>query len=310
MVVFRKKQLDTPRRRQVRPNEPRTIGDVEEGHTFRRNRTLTGSTSSKIVSTNESKVDLKSPRVHAHDLTRKRRHIGVALLVVLVCAGLLYWLISQFTAGVVVEAQDVTIKLDPSYATTIENYFAHQPAERLRFLLNQQTLSDYVQAADPEISSIQEDGSAGFGKSLFTVTLRTPIAGWSVNGQQQYVDASGTSFGRNYFATPSVEIVDDSGAQVAAGQAVASNAFLGFVGRLIGFAKDDGYKVSQVILPQDTTRQVELKLDGINYPIKFSVDRPAGEQVEDMERSIKWFSSHNVSPQYLDVRVSGKAFYR
>lgn len=311
MALFSKKQSDTPRRRQgMSTNERITENVLEEHHTFRRNRTLTGSMSSKVVSTNEAKGELKSPRVQSHDLARKRRHIGLALLLVVIVASFLYWLISQFTAGVVVEAQDVSIRLDPVYEKTIQEYLSKQPAERLRFLLNETSLNEYMQAATPEVASIKAEGSAGFGKSIFIVTLRAPIAGWSVNGRQDYVDSSGVSFGRNYFATPSLEIVDNSGAGPSAGQAVASDQFLGFVGRLVGLTKASGYTVAQVIIPQGTTRQVELHLANITYPIKLSVDREPAEQVEDMVRSIKWFGGNNVSPQYLDVRVSGKAFYR
>jgi len=311
MALFSKKQTDMPRRRQATPTS-RVPSDptFEEHHTFRRNRTLTGSASSKVVSTNESKGDLKSPRVQKHELVRTRRHIGLALFCVIVVAMTLYWLVSQFTAGVVVEAQDVSIHLDPIYASTIEEYLSRQPAERLRFMLNQASLSDYLQNIAPEVSSIKAEGSGGFGKSIFIITLRTPIAGWSVGGRQEYVDSAGVSFARNYYTAPSLQIIDDSGVQASAGQAVASDQFLGFVGRVVGFTKMRGYTVTQIIIPQGTTRQLELHLNKIAYPVKLSVDRPAGEQVEDMDRSIKWFSSNNVTPQYLDVRVSGKAFYR
>lgn len=311
MAIFSKKQSDAPRRRRAEIIQQRaTESSLEDRYTFRRNRTLTGSASSKVISTNESNAHLKSPRVHAHDLVRKRRHVGMILVLVILGSVLLYSLIAQFTAGVVVRERDITMQLDPTYEKTIQDYLDRQPTQRLRFLLNMSDLSDYLQAAAPEVASVSLDGSAGFGKTAFILTMRTPIAGWSVNGRQQYVDATGTSFARNYFSTPSVQIVDNSGAHVAAGQAVASNRFLGFVGRVVGLTKARGYTVNQVVIPEGTTRQVELHLDKLAYPIKFSVDRTAGEQVEDMDRSIKWLSDRHITPQYIDVRISGKAFYR
>jgi hypothetical protein len=180
----------------------------------------------------------------------------------------------------------------------------------LRFLVDEDHLNEYVQARVPEIASIKTGGAAGFGKSTFTIMMREPIAGWSMGNKQQYVDSTGTPFSRNYFASPSVQIVDKSGVQVQAGQAVASSRFLGFVGRAVGIAKTQGYKVVEVIIPHDTTRQVELRLEGIGYPVKLSIDRGAGEQIEDMGRALRWLSGHGQSPEYLDVRVSGKAFYR
>ncbi|HMH70015.1 MAG TPA: hypothetical protein VK502_01325 [Candidatus Saccharimonadales bacterium] len=313
MALFSKKSSsDAPRRRtQSRAAVERaTQSSLDERYTFKRNRTLTGSLSSQVASTSESKAQLKSPRVHAHELTTKRRHLGAVLLLVLASAAILYGLIAQFTAGVVVKAQDLSVQLDPGYEEAIQSYFATRPIERLRFLVNTEQLNDYVQAKTPEIASVKVNGSAGFGKSRFVVVMREPIAGWSINGRQQYVDSSGVPFERNYFSSPQVQIVDNSGVQIQAGQAVASNRFLAFVGRAVGLTKTQGFKVTQVIIPSGTTRQVELRLGGIGYPIKLSVDRAAGEQVEDMARTLRWLNARKITPQYLDVRVSGKAYYR
>lgn len=313
MAIFSNKQKDTlPRRRQQTPAQPRASEEeLGQRYAFRRNRTLTGSASSNVLSTSESNADLKSPRVQAHELARKRRHISATLGVVLLCAIGLLGLISQFTAGVVVRATpDASLQLDDTYEEAIQRYFNNRPVERLRFMVDVGQLKEYLQTAAPEIQDVTPDGSAGFGTSAFAVTVRSPIAGWSINGKQHYVDVSGTSFGRNYFAAPSVQIIDKSGVQVAAGQAVASNRFLGFVGQVVGVAKSRNYTVTQVIIPRGTTRQVELRLKGIKYPVKLSVDRSVGEQVEDMDRAVRWMASHNKSPKYVDVRVSGRAFYR
>jgi hypothetical protein len=313
MALFSKKQADIPRRRQAsslnEPSQRATEQSLEERYAFRRNRTITGSASSRVVSTNESGAQLKSDRVKAHELARQRRKLGVVFVFVLLSAGLIGGLISQFTDGVVVHATDRSTQLDDSYGRTIEAYLGSQPIERLRFLLNRDHLNEYLQAANPEVANVNVDGSAGFGKSAFTLTLRQPIAGWSIDGTQKYVDTSGTAFVRNYFSTPAVQIVDNSGVQVAAGQAVASNHFLSFVGRIVGQANAKGFHVTQVVIPQGTTRQVELHVKEVGYPIKLSVDRPAGEQVEDMTRSLTWLGSHEKNPKYLDVRVSGRAFY-
>ncbi len=312
MALFSKKQSGgSPRRRQPATAERASAENLEQRYAFRRNRTLTGSASSQVAaSASESKAQLKSARVQTHELVRRRRHLGLTLFLVALCAAVLFGLISQFTAGVTAKAQDASMQLDSVYEKTIQDYLARHPAERLRFLIDTDALGSYVQSVAPEVASVKVDGSAGFGKSAFILTMRRPIAGWSINGNQQYVDSSGTAFARNYFGSPAVQIVDNSGIQVAAGQAIASNRFLGFVGRVVGAAKTQGYITQQVIIPSGSSRQVELRLDGIAYPIKFSVDRAAGEQVEDMVRGIKWLTAHGQTLEYLDVRISGKAFYR
>jgi len=309
MALFSKKQKNIPgRRRPQIAAERATDASLDERYSFRRNRTLTGSVSSHVASATEQNAQLKSARVQTHDLVRQRRHLGSILLLVLASAGILYYLISEFTAGVVVRVEGV-----PStsvYEETIQSYLNTQPAQRLRFLLNAQRLNEYMQSKTPEVASVRVDGAAGFGKSTFQLKMRQPIAGWNMHGQQQYVDTTGVSFARNYFPAPTVQIIDDSGVQVQAGQAVASNRFLGFVGRVVGLANAQGYAVTQVTIPRGTTRQIDLRIDRVGYPIKLSVDRGAGEQVEDMARAIAWFVTHGQAPQYLDVRVGGKGYYR
>jgi hypothetical protein len=311
MALFsRKKQADIPRRRQAAFRDEERKDDFDERYTFRRNRTITGSTSPQIASSGELNAQIKSPRAQAHELTRQRRHIGATLLLVLAGAGVLFFLVSQFTAGAAVRATDVSIQLDSNYATIIESYLTSEPLERLRFMTDTNHLTQYVQAKAPEVANVTLDGSAGIGKSTFVFTLREPTVGWTINGEQQYVDTTGTAFTRNYFTTPAVQVVDKSGVQVEAGQAIASNRFLGFVGRAVALAKQQGFIVTQVIIPEGTTRQVALQLHGLRYPIKLSIDRGVGEQVEDMARAVRWLKARGLSPQYLDVRVSGEAFYR
>jgi len=312
MVFFsRKQKTEPPRRRQTEALQDRASErELEERYTFRRNRTLTGSASSHVSTLSESTAQLKSPRVQAHELAKKRRHVGLLLLAVLVCAGILFGLVSQFTAGVIVKMQDDSRRLDASYEELIQSYFAGRPLERLRFMTDEQRLTEYVQTKAPEVEAVKVEGPGGFGVSSFTMMMRRPIAGWSINGSEAYVDASGTAFTRNYYASPAVRVVDNSGIPVQAGQAVASNRFLSFVGRVVGIASVYGYKATEVIIPADTTRQIELKLEGVGYPVKLSIDRGAGVQIEDMTRAIRWLQASNINPAYLDVRVSGRAFYK
>lgn len=313
MALFSKKSASNtpPRRRQdLSRHERATTSELNDRYSFRRNRTLTGSASSEVSSLSERKAQLKSPRVHAHELTGKRRMIMTTLGFVLLAATGLYFLLWQFTATVVVRADDPSFRFDDRYEAAIQEYMGAQPIERLRFLTNEARLTAYVQSKNPEVSSIEIGGASGIGDSNFAITFREPIAGWSIDGEQRYVDTTGVPFTENYYKAPSVQIIDNSGIRVESGRAVASNRFLEFVGRVVGLSPDYGYDVTEVIIPPGVTRQVQLKVKGVSYPAKLSVDREAGKQVEDMARTFKWMKEHSKSPEYVDVRVGGKAFYR
>lgn len=312
MRLFKRSTIDAPRRRRA---ERMTSFDPEEGaDVFRRGRTLTGSASSHVRTPSEAVADLKSPRVHGHALAKYRRRLVAVLAVVLLTTVGLYVAVSQFTAHAVIQASpDTSLQLEPAYADAIEDYLGSHPSERWRFLTNIDRLTEHVQLQVPEIKSVALSGSAGFGRSLFEVQFRQPIASWNVNNRELYVDADGVPFSRNYFNAPSLRITDESGMLSSAssgGQSVMSNRFMGFIGQVIGSAKKQGYEVDSIIIPAGMTRQITIHVKGVEYPFKFSSDRPAGEGVEDMVRTIQWMKARQLTPQYVDVRVAGKVFYR
>lgn len=309
MALFSKKQTVQPRRRRQSGVQP--APRVESP--FRRGKTLTGSTSAHVkqMTAVEASAQFKSPRAKVHELAAKRRRIGGLLLLVLAASAALYGLVSQFTATSLVRATEgISLASSEPYEQAIQEYFAQHPAERLRFLLNEATLTEFLQTKTPEVAEVALQGSAGFGASAFQLTMRQPIVGWNIGSEKLFVDAAGVAFKKNYFENPKVQVIDQSGIPLESGRAVTSDRFLGFVGLAVGLTETNGYEVKEVILPRDTTREIELRLDGVAYLINLSVDRPAGEQVEDMARAVKWLHASGKNPKYVDVRVSGKAFYR
>lgn len=304
MINFKSKaKNDTPRRRQssdfVRtPSVPDTSGNQ-----FRRNQTMSGI---------RRDAEPTSERARMHHLARRRRNIGAMLTLVLAIIVVLGGLLSQFTGQVVVagSSQALTRKIDPaSYQKAINDYLAIHPVERLRFALNETALSNYVSSILPEVSHVKLTSTDSIVQSNFTLTLRKPVAGWQINGHQYYVDDSGVVFQNNYYETPSVQIVDQSGVSPEQGTIVASARLLSFVGRVVSLAGQGSYTVTQAILPSGTTRELDVQLKDVAPRVKLSIDRGAGEQVEDMIRSLNYLKSQGKNPQYVDVRVSGHVVY-
>lgn len=310
---WNKKGSDQPRRRQGDAAQRVSQRESENsGRTlFKRNRTLVGSLSASVSSASELSGDLRSPRAHVHHLTAHRRRLSSILFGISIITGLLVWLLYEFTAGIHVSAVNSSTVIDQGrYQQAIDSYFGIHPIERLRFALNEEQLTTYVSQQVPEVATIVSNGAAGFATGQFDIEFREPIASWLIGSNQYYVDKDGVSFRQNYFEQPQVRIIDQSGIPQQAGTAVASSRFLNFVGRTVDIAKTNGLIIEQAIIPASSTRQIEVKIAGHAYPIKLSLDRPVGEQVEDMKNAIAYFDSKQVSPEYVDVRVSGKAFYK
>ena len=234
-------------------------------------------------------------------------------MLVAVSSIFLWVLVSNFTATASVTIDDITVHKTiekNKYEQVIQDYLISNPMSRFTFLLNQTALRDYVANRLPEVSVVVQRGMVGFGRTSFVITMRNPVACWQINDKQYFVDSNGIAFEKNYYLTPSVKIVDNSGVSIKSdATAIASRRFLSFVGRIVYLTKSSGYFVTKAILPSGTTRELEVHLKGVNTYVKLNIDRSAGEQVEDMIKAITYLKDHNQTPQYIDVRVSGKAFY-
>jgi hypothetical protein len=312
MGLFNKRQSNVPRRRQVDNNIEPSSSVLSDA--FKRNRTISGTTSNNLESVN-SNSDPESSRLHARHLTIKRRKAFGILLLVLTASVLLWTIVSNVTATATVSVYNAAISkpIDKKlYEDAIQDYLNKNPLSRLAFMMDQSNLSAYISHEMPEVSSVAQAGMAGIGKTEFKLTLREPVAGWKIGSKQYYVDSKGVSFERNYYGSPTVQIVDASGIATSAetGTVIVSNRFLSFVGRVVAISKTYGYTVTQATLPANMTRELDIRLKGSGVLVKLSIDRAVGEQIEDMSRSLKYFASHGMNPGYVDIRVSGKAFYK
>lgn len=278
------------------------VGSISND-SFRRNRTLVGTTSN----------NLESPRTHVHHLTLRRRKVLSTLLVLIASIAVLWLLVSNFTATpLMVQSVAPLLKtVDKTrYEKVIQDYLQANPISRFSFLLNQQNLTDYMVSKLPEVEEVRIQDMQQIGKMNYMVKMRKPVAGWVIKGKQYYVDSKGVSFEMNYFAQPTVQIVDNSGVPVQAGTTSVSKRFLGFVGRVVSGAASNGHIVTKAVLPAGTMRQLDISIKDSVSIIKLSIDRPVGEQVEDMSRALQYFKRNNQTPTYIDVRVSNKAFYK
>lgn len=306
MKVFRRiqkrlrKQPDTVSRRRFQ--EPSDT-EFDVSRRYLRNRTLS-QTAPQEVSPSE--------RERVHSMTMRRNRILLVFMVILGISIFLIALLSQLSGQVTVGISSATTsKVDATgYQRAINDYLGQHPVERFRFALNKAGLTTYVTSVNPEVASVTQAADFGLGETHFSVALREPLAGWRIQGKQYYVDEQGVAFEHNYFAEPGVQIVDEAGVSFQEGTTVTSTRFLSFIGKIVAQAKGKGMEVIEARLPLGTTRQVVIKVSGKDYEFRLSIDRGAGEQVEDISRVEKYLSDRGINPRYVDVRVEGRAFYQ
>ena len=75
--------------------------------------------------------------------------------------------------------------------------------------------------------------------------------------------------------------------------------------------KDIGLTLNRVVVPIGKNREIDIYIDGYDeYYFKLNVDRETAVGAEDTKRMIAFLTERDLHPQYVDVRVKGKAYYK
>lgn len=310
---FGRTSRETPVPRRRLSDEVVRARAIESDTTYRfqRNRTLTGSTSAHLnVAADQDGAMLVTPRQQAHQLRRHRRHLGILFVTSITICGAIWWCMNQYIAAPNIQLVSLPLVHDTDkYRDSINEYLGANPFERMIPLVNQPKLLAFIQSTHPEVKSLVLSPGT-FARPDIQIGIRRPVASWSVNGTNKYVDDTGVAFEINHYTTPPIQVVDQTGIRADSVSVVASNRFLGFIGKLVGYSTAMHRPLEKIIIPAGTTHQVQGYTAGAAYPIKFSIDREAGDQIEDMVRTLEYMERHLVAPEYIDVRVDRRVFYR
>lgn len=287
------------------------ISDDTGVYAFRRSRTMTGSSSDSVRSAAETHADLQSDRLKHHTLRKQRRHLGVYLLITVVCMTGLLFLVNNFMLSTSVrQGQGVAAADASSYQAVVNSYLSSHANERFVFSLRGDALLETVQKQYPEVRAITVDVQPWLQPALVRIDLRTPVASWTIGGAKYYIDASGVAFQKNHGVEPALVVEDNTGINPNDTAAVASERMIRYIGRLVALLKQNGLTVERLILPPVTSREVDVRLSGVAYTIKTDLDRDPAGQVADVVQAVGYLSRKGITPSYADVRVSSKLYYK
>ncbi len=208
------------------------------------------------------------------------------------------------------EIVKLSSKNSKAYLSTINQYFADYPFERLAFLLNKQRFTNYVTSYHHELKSAKLAKVSAFGQDKIKLSVREPIVMLEINGQFLFVDANGVSFKKHYFAKPRLKIIDRTGIQIDQQTTVISRRLLEFIGQAVSLFEQQKYQIDKIIIPPNMVHQVDLYIKGKNYPIKLTIDNDISSQVNGLLKVIKRIERTGTKVKYLDGRVIGKVYYK
>lgn len=315
LQLFRKKQkpFKSPRRRLDDDRQVTDSGHVEQ-QPFRRNRTIVGSRSSDIATVGESRAAMQSSRTKLHNLHARRQLYVISLFCIVIMLVGCYILVSKFIGGITVSSKEYSLAIDKSYyKNIIVSFLNDHPGQRFLGVdgLDKARLESYLLDRSPEIERVVFTKPSLVGSVDASIVFRKPLAVWKVGSKAVYVDKSGVTFSKNHYQTPEILVTDrNPDVTQEVNVPIASNRFISFIGRVIYYVERSGKEVSTIDIPLGTSRQIAVGIRGVDYVAKMSTDRPVGEQTEDMLRAIKYISKKKIKAKYIDVRVSGRAYYK
>ena len=106
---------------------------------------------------------------------------------------------------------------------------------------------------------------------------------------------------------PTIEIVDED---ASAGGHI-TNRMRSYIGQAEQDFRDLGYQPTKAVIPSGAIREVDFYLEGHPGFIKLYIDRDSAVSVEDADRMFRYLAGQGVNDfQYIDVRISGKAYWK
>ena len=128
---------------------------------------------------------------------------------------------------------------------------------------------------------------------LFIKGVKSVVGGYEVGGVPETVEYQITA-----------EIVDeDQKGQI-------STRVKNYIGQLEQDFRDLGKTVRRVVLPAGTSRELYVDLEGEEVYFKINMDRGSAVSAEDAVRMLKYLTERDLKPEYVDVRIDGRAYYK
>jgi cell division septal protein FtsQ len=237
------------------------------------------------------------------------RAVDVAAILLLIYL-LIHSLIVRSPAQVI--ANDSSYHSATNYQDSVNNYLkALKNHNKITF--DENGIVTSLKSAYPEISTAAVELPVFSQKPIVRIHIAGPSF-YLKSGEQEYlVDANGKAVAYRW-QYPKViglpQVIDQSGYSVSRGRQILSSRDISFLRNLIEHCKSNGIPVQSLVLPS-SAQEIDLHTTDKRYFVKFYLNGDSDLQIGQFLAARHEFGVKNINPeQYLDVRISGKIFYK
>ena len=260
---------------------------------------------------------------------RKRRNIFAGLTIkpksilatvgILVAFGLLIALGS--TPKIVVtgdESAQIFAQDTSRYADVAQQLFAQSRLSGNKLTVDTASIADEMKRRFPEVREVSVSlPIVGTKPTVYIQPASPQIILQTSQGSQYVLDSSGRVLMQ---VSPALKlptgekalpvIIDESGLEVNLSQTALPRSDISFITEVVGQLKLQKISVERWTLPAGTS-ELRAKVAGGPYYVKFNLRGKAREESGAFIATRKYLNNQQIVPtEYIDVRVSGRTFYK
>jgi len=233
----------------------------------------------------------------------------VALVIVLVGC-LIYSLILKPEPKIV--ATSLAYRPVGDYASAAQAQLK-SPKNRTKLTIDEQAITSRLKRQFSEIQ-VASVGLPIFGqKPVINLDIAPPSFILNSDSQRYIVDNAGVAvaLASSLPNLKSLPVIDDqSGFSAQVGHQALSSSSVAFINQLVAQAKLSKVPISTITLPA-LAQELDIRTSDKPYFTKFYLGGDASVQIGQFLAARHQFASTHVDPaDYLDVRVSGKIYYK
>lgn len=214
------------------------------------------------------------------------------------------------------DANDISLLQDEgTYEAGIKDILDNSLSNRSKLLINTSAVADHIESSYPEVAEAVITLPLLDHKPIVDLVPKQPKFIMNTKDGPYIIDETGTALlhvrdleNSDDYKLPTV--TDQSGIGVSPGMRVVNRDVVAFIDSVLYQFESKGMLVSDLVLPP-LPNELHLNPQGKSYYIKFDLSGEAREQAGSYFAVSELLAEQGKEPaEYIDVRVSGKAFYK
>lgn len=234
----------------------------------------------------------------------------VCLMVIVLCAAKVLIVVPQSRIVVTDNQADVDLP-QAEYAQYANRALRSNLLNTMKPTLNTNGIARNMEQKYPELSSVVVEVPLIGNRPVVYVAAEKPVFVLETTSQRYTISSSGYVLSELTMSAPStlVRLKESSNRQPKPGSRYFAGSTVTFAGTLAYELTKAQYKVEYLELPTNAPYEIDVRLSGKPYLIRFNLQADVMQQSGGAIATLRQLGA-NEPKQYLDMRVLGRAYYK